>query len=159
MKNLYIRGEELVEPSLRSSLKKTVRLIYKGAGLGDRVLSVAFIDNDEMKELNYLWRGKKKTTDVLSFSAQEGEIMPGTENLLGDLAICVDVALKQAKKYKHSLNEEVAVLVSHGILHLLGYDHERSDEDAHLQAEMEMSLLAKAGFDPQLALTGRQIHP
>ena len=90
--------------------------------LADRVsrkkwkVSISFISRSAMKELNMKYRKKNRPTDVLSFNMNEG-------NILGDVVICSSVAKENAKKYGTSLKAEIARLVAHGLLHLLGHDH------------------------------------
>lgn len=88
-------------------------------------ISIAFIDDDSMTELNKKFRGKKKTTDVLTFPADDSYNEPSAKGRpLGDIVISVDQARRQAAGEKHSLATEVRYLVVHGVLHALGYDHE-----------------------------------
>ena len=83
-----------------------------------------------MKELNRKYRGKDKSTDVLSFSMREGEDFPNNEKEnLGDIVISLDRANKQAKEFEISLEDEIKRLLDHGCLHLLGYQHEDVSED------------------------------
>ena len=84
-------------------------------------ISVLFTNDLEIKKLNHLFRHKNKPTDVLSFSQLEG-VHGGT--VLGDLVISLDMAKRQAKEYKVTLDQEVLRLIIHGLLHLYGYDHE-----------------------------------
>ena len=105
--------------------------------------------------LNHTFRGKNKTTDVLSFSAWEGEAMPGLTHILGDIVISVPMAQKQARGLGHSLGDELIVLAIHGLLHLLGLDHERDEIEATIQAECEMGFLDLIGVDIGLCLSGR----
>lgn len=91
-------------------------------------VSVAFVDDDAMRELNKRFRRKDKTTDVLTFPADDSYGEPAQEGRpLGDIVICVDQARRQAAEEKHSLATEVRFLLLHGILHALGYDHETDD--------------------------------
>jgi probable rRNA maturation factor len=88
-------------------------------------VSIAFIDDEAMKELNQKFRKKAKTTDVLTFPADDSYNEPSaTGRPLGDIVISVDQARRQAADEKHSLATEIRYLVAHGILHALGYDHE-----------------------------------
>ena len=88
-------------------------------------VSIAFIDDDAMKELNQKFRRKSKTTDVLTFPADDSYNEPSaTGRPLGDIVISVDQARRQAVDEKHSLPTEIRYLVVHGVLHALGYDHE-----------------------------------
>ena len=88
-------------------------------------VSIAFIDDEAMKELNQKFRKKAKTTDVLTFPADDSYNEPSaTGRPLGDIVISVDQARRQAADEKHSLATEVRYLVVHGVLHALGYDQE-----------------------------------
>jgi probable rRNA maturation factor len=88
-------------------------------------VSIAFVDDDAMTELNKRFRRKAKTTDVLTFPADDSYADPRRKGRpLGDIVISVDQARRQAADEKHSLPIEIRYLVLHGILHALGYDHE-----------------------------------
>lgn len=93
-------------------------------------IDVSIIGDAEMQTLNLEHRGKNKPTDVLSFALFEGETMlfPGETPALGDLVISVETAARQARELGHDLPHEVAFLAIHGGLHLLGYDHIRSND-------------------------------
>ena len=86
-------------------------------------LSVLFIDNATMRELNSQYRGKNKATDVLSFSQLEGEGLEAV-TLLGDVVISIEYAAAEARKRGITLQAEMLRLLIHGLLHLFGYDHE-----------------------------------
>ena len=89
-------------------------------------VSIAFVDDDAMTELNSRFRAKKKTTDVLTFPADDSYNEPSAKGRpLGDIVISVDQARRQAADEKHSLATEIRYLVVHGLLHALGYDHEK----------------------------------
>jgi probable rRNA maturation factor len=88
-------------------------------------VSIALIDDASMTELNKRFRGKKKTTDVLTFPADDSYNEPSaTGRPLGDIVISIDQARRQAADEKHSLATEIRYLILHGVLHALGYDHE-----------------------------------
>lgn len=99
-------------------------------------LSVALVSDRRMRALNRQFRGKDAVTDVLSFPSDE-------RGFLGDIVIASGVATKQAKAAGHTVQTEVRVLALHGLLHLIGYDHE-SDEGK--MARVEMRLRRKAGL-------------
>lgn len=111
-------------------------------------LSVAFVDDARMQELNRDWRGKDRPTDVLSFSQLEGDTVPGQAMLLGDVVISVDTLERQAADGGWTVEEELVRLLLHGVLHLLGHDHERDDEARTMRAEEErlVAVLAGAGI-------------
>ncbi len=129
--------------------------VIDAAQTGELSLEVAFVDDTQIKKLNANFAGKDASTDVLTFCAHKGEHMPGLENILGEIIISLDKAKAQAKEFKHSLKEEVAALVAHGLCHLLGLDHEKSDQQANIQAQCEMTFLDCADISPQIALCGR----
>ena len=101
-------------------------------------LSVVLIGNSEMRKLNTRYRKKDYPTDVLSFPAAQD--MPDGVPLLGDVIISVDKATEQAKERGRSLDEEMTTLLIHGLLHLLGYDHERSAKDARIMSRLEKKI-------------------
>ncbi len=104
-------------------------------------VSIAFVDDDAMTELNSRFRAKKKTTDVLTFPADDSYNEPSaTGRPLGDIVISVDQARRQAADEKHSLATEIRYLVVHGLLHALGYDHEK-DKGEMNALEVEMRAL------------------
>jgi probable rRNA maturation factor len=88
-------------------------------------VTIAFVDDDAMAEINQKFRKKAKTTDVLTFPADDSYNEPSaTGRPLGDIVISIDQARRQAVDEKHSLATEIRYLVVHGVLHALGYDHE-----------------------------------
>ena len=90
-------------------------------------ISLSFVDNEEIKELNREYRNVDKETDVLSFPLEE-EDFPVPIPLLGDIIISAEKALEQSREYAHSLLREIAYLTAHSMFHLLGYDHMEEDE-------------------------------
>lgn len=114
-------------------------------------LSVTFVDNAEIHALNREFRDKDKPTDVLSFplfEADEGfEVDPAIGAVaLGDIVISAERAAEQAEEYGHSFAREVCFLAVHSTLHLLGYDHEVSEEDEKYMNETQEEILAKMGL-------------
>lgn len=108
-------------------------------------LSILFVDTTVMSELHVQWMDEPGPTDVLSFPMDElrpgrdGELSPpGT---LGDVVLCPDVAVEQAKVAGHSTVEEMLLLTTHGILHLLGYDHAEPEEEKEMFALQRKLLL------------------
>lgn len=116
-------------------------------GEGASEVVVSFVTKSEIRRLNARYRGHDRPTDVLAFAAREGARLPGGEHLLGDVVIGVPVAKQQAIEQGRSLAEELRVLFVHGLLHLLGYDHERSPADARRMRRKELWLLSTAGTD------------
>ena len=110
-------------------------------------LGLQFVNDEEIAELNQRWRNKASATDVLSFSALEAEMpLEGDPSVeLGDIIVSVPTAQRQALEQNHSLERELCWLVSHGLLHLLGWDH---PDDASLMTMLQCQeqLLAMAGM-------------
>jgi len=102
-------------------------------------ISLKLTDDEEMRELNKKHRSLDKTTDVLSFPMNETKIIE--ENILGDIVISVDTLRKQAKKYDMTINDELAFLYVHGLLHLLGYDHEISQTEENNMFKLQNEIL------------------
>ncbi|GEN46508.1 rRNA maturation RNase YbeY [Alkalibacillus haloalkaliphilus] len=114
-------------------------------------MSVTFVSDEDIKSINRDYRGKDAPTDVISFALEEqGEdelevIGEGLPLHLGDIVISVDRAFEQADEYGHSNNRELAFLAVHGLLHLLGYDHE-SEDDEKVMFEKQEKILQKFGL-------------
>jgi len=86
-------------------------------------VTVAFVSDRAMRELNRLWRHKQGTTDVLSFPVEQDEFEKTEGSSLGDVVISVEQATRQAKENGLTLDQEIAQLILHGLIHLCGYDH------------------------------------
>ncbi len=106
-------------------------------------LSVRMMAQDEMIRLNHSYRNKKMPTNVLSFPA-DGHDESGRV-LLGDIAICVDVVIDEAREQGKPLPAHLAHMLMHGLLHLAGYDHVE-DDDAALMESLETEMMIEAGF-------------
>ncbi|RYV52568.1 rRNA maturation RNase YbeY [Pengzhenrongella frigida] len=108
-------------------------------------LSILLVGTEVMTELHVQWMDEPGPTDVLSFPMDElrpgldGEITPA--GLLGDVVLCPEVAARQAREAGHSTMEELLLLTTHGILHLLGYDHEEPEEEKEMFALQRQLLL------------------
>ncbi|MBE6894063.1 MAG: rRNA maturation RNase YbeY [Ruminococcaceae bacterium] len=113
-------------------------------------VSVTFVDNEQIAQLNGEYRNKPQPTDVLSFPLGEDDtydVDQETETLLlGDIVISLEKAMEQADLYGHSLQREVAFLTVHSMYHLLGYDHENGGLEAMKMREKEEQALAKLGL-------------
>ena len=108
-------------------------------------MSITFASDRFVRRLNKKYRGFDTATDVLAFAMKEGEWPEIQPQLLGDVVISVDTAKKQALDLGHSLNKELAILLIHGILHLIGYDHMQPSEAKKMQA-LEKKILKDIEF-------------
>ncbi|MBI5748927.1 MAG: rRNA maturation RNase YbeY [Nitrospinae bacterium] len=138
-------------------VKKQVSLILKKMGCIKSEISILFVDDDKIQVLNRDYRGKDKPTDVLSFPQIEtsrdktgkgkgrGREKPLPSPLpipvLGDVVISLETAKRQAKERGHPFMKEVLILMIHGILHLIGYDHEKSKKMAVEMRKKEEEIL------------------
>lgn len=117
-------------------------------------VSLLFADDAEVRSLNREWRGKDQPTNVLSFPMLEREELlslahHGPPELLGDIALALETCAREAAGKGISLEHHTAHLIVHGLLHLAGYDHETSPEDARAMEVLEINALAQMGIaDP-----------
>ncbi len=134
MKHKIYMTNRQKEMSVTPELKKWVKNAI-GATLtqenfdGNAEVSVTFVDLEQIHALNLEYRNVDRPTDVLSFPLFEEEVLDAGAIPLGDIVLCLQQAEIQAKEYGHSLEREVSFLCVHSVLHLLGYDHETSEED------------------------------
>lgn len=112
-----------INDDINDIIEKVVKeaLTLEGLSLNYEV-SISFVDNEEIKELNREYRGMDSYTDVLSFPMDEDFLVEGPL-LLGDIIISAEKALEQGEEYGHSLYREIAYLTAHSMFHLMGYDH------------------------------------
>lgn len=134
-------------------LQRLIDFAAKKEGITDKAeMSINFVNNKEIQELNRNYRQQNQPTDVLSFALHApnmkeveiiGEEVPLT---LGDIVISVDQAKNQAMEYNHSLQREIGFLAIHGFLHLLGYDH-NSEENEKVMFNKQESILSEFGLE------------
>lgn len=123
----------------QARLDRLARAILSSVGEASAELGIMFVGDQRMRSLNRQYRGKDRTTDVLAFAMREAP--RSSTGLLGDVVIAVPTAACQAKQGQRSLDEELTVLLVHGILHLCGYDHERSEKEARRMHRREQMIL------------------
>ncbi|MDA8230825.1 MAG: rRNA maturation RNase YbeY [Magnetospirillum sp.] len=115
-------------------------------------ISVVLADDSLVQGLNRDWRGKDRSTNVLSFAALDGDdapVVPGAPLLLGDVVLAFETCAAEAEREGKPLADHLSHLVAHGVLHLLGFDHEGDDADAEEMEAMEVAVLAGLGIpDP-----------
>lgn len=113
-------------------------------------ISVTFVNNEQIRELNRQYRDKDSSTDVLSFPMGEnGEYDENHDTgakILGDIVLSMEKAVEQAERYGHSLEREVGYLCAHSMLHLLGYDHEQGGMDRVRMREKEEQVMTQLGL-------------
>lgn len=135
-----VDAPENIEETL---VKAALRTLHREEVAGPAGLSVLLTDDSTVRRLNRDYRDEDQVTDVLSFPT--GEAIPGSGDYLGDIAISVAQARSQAETAGHSVEDELALLTIHGVLHLLGHDHADDDEKERMWAAQE-ALLAELGL-------------
>jgi probable rRNA maturation factor len=128
----------------RRLLRKRVAAVLREIGRSDAEISLHMVDDAEIAALNDEHRGKPTATDVLSFSLVEGDHSDFRGVLLGDVVIGIETAERQARRGGRDLDSEVARLLVHGALHLLGWDHAEPGEARRMRAE-ERRILSAIG--------------
>lgn len=129
-------------PSIRLFLEKC--LVY--LDLTDSELSVLFINDEKIRQLNRRYRGLDRSTDVLAFSMQEGEGPATPPNILGDIVISVETASRQGEEIGWGMEKEIYKLLTHGLLHLIGFDHETNPTEALRMQDKEEEVMKAAGI-------------
>jgi probable rRNA maturation factor len=130
-------------------IQQVIEAVGEELELEDNIeVSIALVDDATIQELNRDYRNLDCPTDVLSFALDEEElgdtpfVEGGDTHLLGDIVISLERTFRQAQEYGHSFERELAFLTVHGMLHLLGYDHEEEDDTKEMRA-LEKTILKK----------------
>lgn len=123
-------------------LDKYVSEIVKKLEIEEAIFNIILVDEEEIHELNKNYRGVDRKTDVITFALEDNKTFKNPEiRVLGDIYLCIPVAYEQANIYNHSKVREVCFLATHGILHLLGYDH-MNEEDEKEMFSLQEELLS-----------------
>ena len=136
----YGKEQQQVIISVCNTVAKIVRLPK------NTEVSIMIVDNSYIQELNFIYRQQNRPTDVLSFAMNElSDDEPDYDsseelNILGDIVLSLEQASLQSNEYGHSLERELGYLVAHGMLHLMGYDHE-TDEEAKVMRSLEEKIM------------------
>ena len=136
----YGKEQQQVIMNVCNAVSKIVRLPKNSE------VSIMIVDNSYIQELNFIYRQQNRPTDVLSFAMNElSDDEPDYDsseelNILGDIVLSLEQASLQSNEYGHSLERELGYLVAHGMLHLMGYDHE-TDEEAKVMRSLEEKIM------------------
>ena len=127
-------------------LNDYIKYVVGELKIDNAIFNIIFIDNEEIRKINKEYRNVDRETDVISFALEDNmDVVYDDFRLLGDIYISYEKALEQAKIYNHSVKREVFFLATHGILHLLGYDHMEED-DEKVMFELQNKLLDSYGI-------------
>ena len=122
------------------TLEEFIKFITKKLNIEDAIFNIILVDTLEIQRINKTYRNIDKPTDVISFALEDNSNFKNpVARMLGDIYICIPIAYEQAKTYEHSKIREICFLATHGILHLLGYDHMNKEEEEimfNLQEEL-----------------------
>lgn len=151
MSEVFIEYGDNVNEFAGSREKKIIEYIIAITGLlnaASKSINLLICDEEAIKNLNREYRHKNQVTDILSWAYDESEtiLIPGEPEIWGDLALCLDVCVKQAEESRWDLDTELIRLLVHGLSHLAGYDHQ-TPEDEKKMLRLETELLSKIGFD------------
>lgn len=124
-----------------SYLNDVINHTLEKLNIKNAYFSVIFIDDEKMHEMNNQYRGIDRTTDVLSFALEDNDTYIPEIRELGDIFVSIPKMKAQAVEYGHSEKRELSFLVCHGLLHLLGYDHTRSEEEEKIQFGLQDEIL------------------
>lgn len=121
-----------------SKLEEYMKFVVRKLEIEKGIFNIIFVDNDKIHEINKEYRKVDRVTDVISFALEDNpDIVYDDFRLLGDIYIAIDVAYDQAIEYNHSREREVCFLATHGLLHLLGYDHMTIEEEKVMFGKQE----------------------
>lgn len=142
----FIDEHNYVEEQQINEIERLLQFAADKEGIDSEAeLSITFVNNEEIQEINRIYRGKDQPTDVISFAMEEmgeGEIAIKGDDLpiiLGDIIISIPRTIEQANEFNHSFMRELGFLSVHGFLHLLGYDHiEKEDEEIMFAKQKEL---------------------
>ena len=139
---IQIDNRQKRHPLPTPTVLKKAQAVLNALGNPEAELSVVITDDDEITQLNETYLKRTGPTNVISFPMTEGEFGRITPNLLGDVVISMDTAWQEAKQAGLSLEERFTQLLIHGILHLVGYDHEHDEQQAREMEKKEAEILA-----------------
>ncbi|HBP86225.1 MAG TPA: rRNA maturation RNase YbeY [Nitrospirales bacterium] len=131
-----------------TTLRRVAQSVLEQTGHPSADLSLTLVGRTRMRKLNRTYRQRDYATDVLAFPMQEASHSPLA--FVGDVVICVPVALAQATRFGNSANEEILRLLIHGVLHLLGYDHETTEREAKRMKRKEHVIFNRLSPAPRL---------
>jgi rRNA maturation RNase YbeY len=131
-----------------TTIRRVAQSVLEQAGHPTAQLSLSLVGKTRMRSLNRKYRGRDYPTDVLAFPM--GGAKNQTEVFLGDVVICLPIALEQSSRFENTPNQEILRLLIHGTLHLLGYDHEQTKQEATRMQKKEKAIFKKLLPIPRL---------
>jgi probable rRNA maturation factor len=136
---VLIKNQQKIAKIHRRRIREIIKNIIQYLKVDEKTeISILFTDDKFIKSLNKKYRGINKSTDVLTFNLEEGDLkFPEVDKnkLLGDIVVSVETAQRQANNLNHNLEKELMILLIHGLLHLIGYDHEEARDNKIMQVK------------------------
>ncbi len=139
--NILIANNQKIVPIKRESVRSIVRRVLKSEGVKADEVSIVFCNDAFIHDLNKRYRGVDNPTDVLSFSLTEDGSNRSGIAALGEIIISIETALRQAEECCHPIERELEILLIHGLLHLIGYDHSVDDWEQDDMCRRQMALV------------------
>ena len=140
---IQIRNKQNLHKISSAEIRFIVKTLLQHLNFPDAEVSISFIDDLQICDLNKRYLNRNKPTNVLSFCQQEGEFTCLNPGILGDIVISVETAARDAAKGRLSFAQEIDFLIIHGLLHLLGYNHENAGKDETKKMEKMEKILFK----------------
>jgi probable rRNA maturation factor len=141
---IWIRNLQKHIPLDLRRIRKSAQRILANLALPDAELSILLVDDAQIQDLNQRYLNRNKPTNVLAFSMKEGEFSTLHPQLLGDLVISVETARRQSDRFRLNKMEMITLLMVHGVLHLVGYEHERTRKGAREMTIKQKELFRRA---------------
>lgn len=143
---VLVRDQQSQKRVRPAKVRQMAEKILSGLGCHDKELSVLLVDDEEIADLNRHYRSREGSTNVLAFAMGEGEGAAVHAYILGDIVISTETAVREAQERSVTLEEEMVLLLTHGMLHLLGYEDEGAPHEALRMEEKEREVLKGLGF-------------
>lgn len=139
---VYLKNYSIVDNNLYQDyeyLNSVIEKTLEHEDASDAILSIIFVDEETIQNINKEYRGLDRITDVISFALEDNKDIDMGVRMLGDIYICIKRMQEQALMYEHSEKRELSFLCCHGLLHLLGYDHQtKEDEEKMFKLQREI---------------------
>ena len=142
--SIYNETEEKLDDEFKI-MKEVLEHGINKLKIENPIFNIIIVDNEYIHNLNREYRGIDRETDVITFALQDDKTFNPEENILGDVYISIDKAKSQSEEYGHSLRRELCFLAVHGMLHLLGYDHMKK-EDEEVMFKLQEDILDEMGI-------------
>ena len=143
---VLIDNRQATHPAMPAKIEQKAQAILDALECPEKELSISLVEDLEIADLNARYLQREGPTNVIAFPMQEGEFADISPDLLGDVVISVDTAKREGEAAGMDVETRTVELLVHGVLHLMGYDHEHDEEDARRMEEKSKAVLAAIGM-------------